>query len=195
MKNQRARSKSILRIRVFSTLGTSLLIGGFLPGAFGAGVANAGSPSVTDLSSVEVGIIESGDIVEALAVPRGTKVRAGARPRVRLPVYFEFNSAELKPEARELLEKVSKALTTSDLETFNFSVEGHTDSVGGEDFNENLSERRADAVKKFLEDAGVAEGRLQAVGRGEASPVDSNNTDDGRKHNRRVEIINLGAQS
>ena len=157
--------------------------------------AFAGSPSVTDFSDTEVKIIESGDIVEALAVPRGTKVRPNARPRVRLPVYFEFNSADLKPEAKELLEKVGKALITADLETFSFAVEGHTDSVGGENFNENLSERRANSVKKFLQEAGVGEGRLQSVGRGEASPVDSNSTDDGRKHNRRVEIINLGAES
>ncbi len=160
-------------------------------------VVNAGAeePAVTDLSQVEVGIIEAGDIVEALAVPRGTKVRAGARPRVRLPVYFEFNSAELKPEAQQLLRKVGKALSATDLETFRFSVEGHTDSVGGEAFNADLSRRRAEAVRAFLEANGVDKKRMDTVGRGESDPVDTNRTDEGRKHNRRVEIINLGAPS
>jgi OOP family OmpA-OmpF porin len=157
--------------------------------------AVAQSPSVTDLSNVDAEIIESGDIVEALAVPRGTKVRAGSRPRVRLPVYFEFNSADLKPEASTLLRKVGKALTATDLESFSFSVEGHTDNVGAENFNADLSKRRADAVRRFLEHAGVAPERLRAVGRGESDPLDSNSTERGREHNRRVEIINLGVES
>lgn len=157
--------------------------------------AGADEPAVTDLSLVDVDVIEAGDIVEALAVPRGTRVRASARPRVRLPVYFEFNSAELKPEAQQLLKKVGKALSATDLETFRFSVEGHTDSIGGEDFNADLSRRRAEAVRRFLEQEGVKSKRLHTVGRGEKEPVDTNRTDEGRRHNRRVEIINLGAGS
>ncbi len=155
----------------------------------------AEGPAVTDLSTVNVSIIEAGDIVEALAVPRGTRIRPGHRPRVRLPVYFEFNSAEIKPEAKELLTKVGKALTTTDLSGFKFSVEGHTDSLGGEDYNSGLSRRRAQAVKVFLSKRGVDQERIESIGRGEGSPVDSNETEAGRKHNRRVEIINLGAES
>jgi outer membrane protein OmpA-like peptidoglycan-associated protein len=157
--------------------------------------ASAELPSVTDLSTVDVEIIESGDIVEALAVPRGTKVLASARPRVRLPVYFAFNSAELKPEAVQLLHKVSKALSAADLAPYTFSVEGHTDSVGGESFNTNLSARRAEVVRAFLQEGGVSEDRLKSVGRGETDPIDTNVTDKGRMHNRRVEIVNLGSNS
>jgi outer membrane protein OmpA-like peptidoglycan-associated protein len=175
----------------------SLLVAGGIVALAAALVmpALADGPAVTDFSNVDAGVIEAGDIVEALAVPRGTKVRAGARPRVRLPVYFEFNSAELKPEAKQLLQKVGKALTATDLDSFRFTVEGHTDSVGGESFNSNLSKRRAEIVRTFLQEHGVAQDRLQSIGRGESDPVDSNGTDKGRQHNRRVEIINLGAQS
>ncbi len=148
---------------------------------------------MTDLSKVDAQIIESGDIVEALAVARGTRVRAGSRPRVRLPVYFEFSSAELKPEATPLLRKLGKALTTIDLESFSFSIEGHTDNVGGEVINADLSKRRADAVRIFLEGVGVARERLRAVGRGESDPIDSNSTRAGRQYNRRIEIVNLGS--
>ena len=155
----------------------------------------ADGPSVTDLSDVEVNVIESGDIVEALAVTRGIRVRASARPRVRLPVDFEFNSVELKPEAKALLEKVGRALTAPDLETFRFSIEGHTDSIGGEAFNTNLSKRRAEVVQDYLANTGVDQTRLESIGLGEASPVDTNVTDEGRQHNRRVEIINLGTES
>jgi outer membrane protein OmpA-like peptidoglycan-associated protein len=167
------------------------IVGGI---ALGAPVL-AQTPAVTDLSTVDVAIIEPGDIVEALAVPRGTRIRPGNRPRVRLPVYFEFNSAELKPEARSLLVKVGKALNTSDLEGYSFSVEGHTDSVGGEIYNEELSRDRAEAVKSFLQQEGVPDGRLLSVGRGEGAPVDSNGTIQGRQRNRRVEIINMGTGS
>ena len=155
----------------------------------------ADGPSVTDLSDVEVNVIESGDIVEALAVTRDIRGRASVRPRVRLPVDFEFNSAELKPEAKALLEKVGRALTAPDLETFRFSIEGHTDSIGGEDFNSNLSKRRAEVVRDYLANTGVDQMRLESIGLGEASPVDTNVTDEGRQHNRRVEIINLGTES
>jgi outer membrane protein OmpA-like peptidoglycan-associated protein len=155
----------------------------------------ADGPSVTDLSDVEVNVIESGDIVEALAVTRDIRGRASAQPRVRLPVDFEFNSVELKPEAKALLEKVGRALTAPDLETFRFSIEGHTDSIGGEAFNTNLSKRRAEVVQDYLANTGVDQTRLESIGLGEASPVDTNVTDEGRQHNRRVEIINLGTES
>jgi outer membrane protein OmpA-like peptidoglycan-associated protein len=157
--------------------------------------AKAQSLSVTDLSSVEAQIIEPGDIVEALAVPRGTRVLPGSRPRLRLPVNFGFGSAVLEPEAKELLRKVGKALIALDLEGFSFSIEGHTDNVGDENINADLSKRRADAVRGFLELEGVAGDRLRAIGRGESDPVESNDSRAGREHNRRVEIINMGATS
>jgi len=191
LMNDHQRASKLKRRRCArSVFGASLAAAVILVSA-----AHAGSPAVTDFSNVEISIIESGDIAEALAVPRGTKVGAAGRPRVRLPVYFEFGSARLVPEAEKLLVKVGKALSTPDLETLSFSIEGHTDSSGDESFNQDLSLRRARAVEKFLEDAGVSAGRLQSVGHGEASPVDVNSTMDGRKRNRRVEIVNLGAPS
>ena len=87
------------------------------------------------------------------------------------------------------------SLTATDLESFKFSVEGHTDSVGGESFNANLSTRRAEVVRDFLAEHGVAKERLKSIGRGETDPVDTNVTDIGRQHNRRVEIINLGTEA
>lgn len=69
------------------------------------------------------------------------------------------------------------------------SIEGHTDSQGGEAANQALSQRRAEAVRRVLEEAGVAPGRLKAVGRGESQPVADNGSAAGRARNRRVEII------
>jgi outer membrane protein OmpA-like peptidoglycan-associated protein len=71
----------------------------------------------------------------------------------------------------------------------NALIEGYTDSVGGEDYNQGLSERRADAVKSFLADNGIDATRLTTSGKGEQSPVGNNATATGRQQNRRVEVI------
>ena len=155
--------------------------------AFGA--SDAG---VTDFSGARADAIEVGDITSALAVARGTRIEPAAPPTVRLPIFFEFNSTTLRPEAHALLDKVGAALASDDLGTFRFSVEGHTDSVGSERFNDQLSRDRAAAVKTYLMARGVREERLSTIGHGEATPVASNGTDDGRQRNRRVEVINLG---
>jgi OOP family OmpA-OmpF porin len=155
--------------------------------------ADSHSPGVTDFSGSEASAIEASDITSALAVPRGTRIEPSAPPTVRLPIFFEFNSATLRPDGRELLDKVGAALASSELETFRFSVEGHTDSVGSESYNTALSNQRAEAVRAYLLTQGVPADRLDVVGRGESSPVADNETDSGRRRNRRVELINLGS--
>ncbi|WP_265468757.1 OmpA family protein [Arenimonas daejeonensis] len=69
------------------------------------------------------------------------------------------------------------------------SIEGHTDSQGADAANQALSQRRAEAVRRVLEDAGLPSARLSASGRGESAPVADNATAEGRARNRRVEII------
>jgi OOP family OmpA-OmpF porin len=149
---------------------------------------------VTDFTTANAQSIEEVDIIDALAPARGTRIEAGAPPTVRLPIYFEFDSTRLKPEAVTLLDKVGAALSAEELATFSFSVEGHTDSSGPAQYNDGLSARRADAVRDFLVNSGVPDTRLETVGRGEAEPIAGNDTGQGRQRNRRVELINLGAQ-
>ena len=81
-----------------------------------------------------------------------------------------------------------------ELAVFHFSVEGHTDSVGPPEYNDEPAKRRAAAVERFLVSFGVPDARLAAVGRGESVPVAPNGSSAGRQRNRRVELINLGAQ-
>ena len=152
----------------------------------------ASDPGVTDYSGAQANAIEVGDITSALAVARGTRIEPSAPPTVRLPIFFEFNSTTLRPEAHTLLDKVGAALASDELETFRFSVEGHTDSIGSEGFNEQLSHDRAAVVKAYLMAEGVPEERLSTLGHGETTPVANNETDGGRQRNRRVELINLG---
>lgn len=105
-------------------------------------------------------------------------------------VLFEYDQAELRPNARQRLEAVAAALRAQPDRSIR--VEGHTDSRGSDGYNEDLSRRRAEAVRRFLVEQGVEEGRVSAVGRGEAEPVAPNGSPEGRANNRRVEIV-LGA--
>ena len=148
---------------------------------------------VTDFSGAKAGAIEVEDITSALAVPRGTIVEASAPPTVRLPIFFEFNSTQLRPEATLLLDKVGSALASEELDTFRFSIEGHTDDVGSNGYNRALSAQRAAAVQAYLIGLGVPRDRLGTVGHGEDAPVAPNESETGRQRNRRVEVINLGS--
>lgn len=103
-------------------------------------------------------------------------------------VLFKTGAAELLPIAEQQLAQVAKALVQQD-ETRMILVEGHTDARGSKRHNEQLSLARAAAVRAYLISQGVSPDRVRAVGKGEASPVASNRTAEGRANNRRVEII------
>lgn len=102
-------------------------------------------------------------------------------------VLFETGNAELKPGVVMDLDRLAAFLQRYPARTA--VIEGHTDSVGGEDYNQGLSQRRADAVRAYLVRMGVAAGRVTATGMGESAPVASNGNATGRQQNRRVEII------
>ena len=99
---------------------------------------------------------------------------------------FKYDSAEVRPELVTELIEVANILKQYP-ETV-ILIEGHTDSVGTEAYNLDLSNRRANAVKNILVQNGVSSTRLEAIGYGESKPIASNETADGRQKNRRVEI-------
>ena len=112
--------------------------------------------------------------------------------RIGLPaIEFEFNSHRLTARALEQLEQVAKALELETLRRYSFAIQGHTDNVGGRDYNRRLSLRRAGSVKRNLAAAGIDEHRLVDVGMGEDYPLPGMRPDDGR--NRRVEIVRIGS--
>ena len=113
------------------------------------------------------------------------------RKTIVLPgVNFAFNSAELRPGAKEILDRdvIPELKADPELQVL---VEGHTDSVGNDAYNEKLSGQRAGSVWKYLVSNGIDSSRIQAKGLGESQPIASNDTPEGRAKNRRVEIKEL----
>ncbi len=102
-------------------------------------------------------------------------------------VLFASGSSRLQPAAKEILSRIAGVLLVAP--EYHLSIEGHTDSTGRASFNQRLSERRAEAVKRYLEECGISPSMMTARGFGETRPIASNRTAAGRKRNRRVELI------
>ncbi|WP_312076542.1 OmpA family protein [Chryseobacterium sp.] len=101
-------------------------------------------------------------------------------------VTFAFDSSDLTSTAKTNLDKLTQVLVNNP--DTNINIYGHTDSKGSDDYNQKLSERRANSVKAYLAGKGIASSRLFALGEGESMPVATNDTDAGRAQNRRVEF-------
>ena len=100
---------------------------------------------------------------------------------------FDFNSATLTPEGMAKLDHA--AMVMGENATLTVGVEGHTDSVGSDAYNQGLSERRAQSAVSYLVSKGVDAARLQPTGYGESKPAASNDTAEGRAQNRRVDLV------
>ncbi len=124
--------------------------------------------------------------------PEGVDVDSDGCPKVGETllvlkgVNFAFDSARLTPESEAILDQAVSAL--QDAGSVSVQVEGHTDSVGSEHYNQRLSERRAEAVVDHLISQGIDATRLEPIGMGESQPVAPNDTSEGRYENRRVEF-------
>lgn len=105
-------------------------------------------------------------------------------------VLFKSGSFELLPGARERLAKISGIVLA--YPTLKLQVEGHTDSIGSDDYNQQLSEARAEAVRDYLIQQGISQGQITARGLGKTQPIASNDTPEGRQQNRRVELVLSG---
>ena len=115
-------------------------------------------------------------------------VRQGDNITLNMPsnVTFDFDSATLKPQFAPVLDDVARTLSQYNQTVV--EVAGHTDSVGTDQYNQALSERRANSVAAYLGSHGVLQQRMITVGAGETRPIASNDSEAGRSENRRVEI-------
>ena len=102
-------------------------------------------------------------------------------------IYFETDEYYLLPESFSELDKLVKIMKENPSMTIN--IQGHTDSDGGKDYNQKLSEKRANSVRNYIIKKGIAESRLSHQGYGLSKPVADNSSSSGKQKNRRVEFV------
>lgn len=148
------------------------------------GEGYAGRPAIAAVAIVELKQMETG-----LITVKDIKERLETSGHVALyGIYFDFNSANIKPESESVLKEVAKFLRENP--EIKIYVVGHTDNIGDFEYNMELSRKRAEAVvKELVEKYGIEKSRLKAFGVGPLCPVASNKTEEGRAKNRRVEIV------
>jgi outer membrane protein OmpA-like peptidoglycan-associated protein len=119
---------------------------------------------------------------------------ASTKPRIDLEIHFDYNSADINKSSLPAVQELGKALSDASLKGSTFVVAGHTDAIGGEAFNQDLSERRADTIKKYLTAKyGIVGANLVTVGYGKTKPKDPNAPMD--PANRRVQVVNMETQA
>jgi len=112
------------------------------------------------------------------------------KPNIDLEITFDYNSADISAKSLASVQALGRALTNPDLKGSTFIVAGHTDAAGGESYNQDLSERRADAIKRYLTDKfGIAGSDLVTVGYGKSKLKDPGNPM--AEANRRVQVVNM----
>lgn len=150
------------------------ILGGVIGGAAGGVIGNKMDKQAREIKTALPG-------AEVERVNEGIKVTFNESI-----VNFGFDSSELTYEARENLKKLAEVLINNP--DTNINVYGHTDNKGADSYNLSLSERRASAVINYLSDLGVSRNRMISRGLGETDPIATNETEDGRAKNRRVEF-------
>lgn len=144
----------------------------------GAVIGNKMDKKAAELAKLNEGKVETFEIngVKAIRVTFGEDA-----------MQFATGKADLSAQAKTYLEHF--AATMKDMEDTDITVWGHTDNTGSASINQSLSLKRASAVDKFLQSQGIAKGRITAEGKSFDLPVASNDTAEGRKQNRRVEVF------
>jgi outer membrane protein OmpA-like peptidoglycan-associated protein len=179
-----------------------ILVAGFF-GLFTIGTAAAGeffsSQQILDALTAAP---KAPSIVDRLRLTRSptfndrdyTVASAQSMPHIDLEVYFDFDSAEVTPQAESQLRELGKALSDASLKGATISINGHTDAKGGDAFNKRLSERRAASIKTYLVDSfGLNASNLRIIGYGKSRL--KNTSDPFAAENRRVEVVNMVGQA
>jgi outer membrane protein OmpA-like peptidoglycan-associated protein len=119
---------------------------------------------------------------------------AATKPKIDLEIKFDYNSAEIATASMPSVQALGRALSNPNLRGSTFMVAGHTDAVGGETYNQDLSERRADSIKRYLTDKyGINGADLVTVGYGKSKPKDAAAPMD--PANRRVQVVNMATKT
>lgn len=206
-------TRQLLPLPLAATLALVLLATGFAPGATSPAEAaelsakqivdGLKAPRTRSLGAQERPALSADDLATLNRIRRTRSLSsadraemaeiAGKRPSIDLQIYFDFDSADLSSKAEPQLNSLGQALTSPELAGSVIMLGGHTDAKGSDGYNQSLSERRAETVKRFLiERYKIPADNLVAAGYGEARLKNKANPD--AAENRRVEIINMATR-
>jgi outer membrane protein OmpA-like peptidoglycan-associated protein len=180
------------------TVSADQILGALKPKPATRGLS-AGSPQVdTAAQAKETGFVNTLRNRKTRSLSLGERQEiaelAATKPKIDLEIQFDYNSADISKGSTTAVQELGKALSSPDLKGSTFVVAGHTDAIGGEAYNQELSERRADTIKKYLtEKYGIAGADLVTVGYGESKPKDANAPMD--PTNRRVQVVNMDTKT
>jgi outer membrane protein OmpA-like peptidoglycan-associated protein len=180
------------------TVSADQILGALKPKPVTRGLS-AGSPQVdTAAQAKETGFVNTLRNRKTRSLSLGERQEiaelAATKPKIDLEIQFDYNSADISKGSTSAVQELGKALSSPDLKGSTFVVAGHTDAIGGEVYNQELSERRADTIKKYLtEKYGIAGSDLVTVGYGESKPKDANVPMD--PTNRRVQVVNMDTKT
>ena len=155
----------------------------------------SGAPQVDPAAVAAEGrVVEKvrGRLTRSLSVSEREEIASIAKdkPNIDLEITFDYNSADISSKSLSAVQALGRALTSPDLKGSTFMVAGHTDAAGGEGYNQDLSERRADAIKRYLTDKfGIAGSDLVTVGYGKSKLKDPSQPMS--ESNRRVQVVNM----
>ena len=180
------------------TVSADQILGALKPKPVTRGLS-AGSPQVdTAAQAKETGFVNTLRNRKTRSLSLGERQEiaelAATKPKIDLEIQFDYNSADISKGSTSAVQELGKALSSPDLKGSTFVVAGHTDAIGAEPYNQELSERRADTIKKYLtEKYGIAGANLVTVGYGESKPKDANAPMD--PTNRRVQVVNMDTKT
>lgn len=160
------------------------------PGCDGA---LAAAPKAAAAAAAPAAAAVAAPATAAAVAPAATKAAAPAKVTYAADAFFDFDKAVLKPEGKAKLDDLVSKVKGINLEVI--IAVGHTDSVGGDTYNQKLSVARSEAVKAYLVSKGIEKNRVYTEGKGSKQPVADNKTSEGRAKNRRVEIEVVGTRA
>ena len=180
------------------TVSADQILGALKPKPATRGLS-AGSPQVdTAAQAKETGFVNTLRNRKTRSLSLGERQEiaelAATKPKIDLEIQFDYNSADISKGSTAAVQELGKALSSPDLKGSTFVVAGHTDAIGGEAYNQELCERRADTIKKYLtEKYGINGADLVTVGYGKTKPKDANAPMD--PTNRRVQVVNMDTKT